>query len=117
MKSRKIKKRYPWLYDLTMKQYSGDAYIDRQWHDYGQYSNYVKDHVVNIILYILEKSGPITLDRLYALLYFAYREHLVKYASPLFEDVWIAKKEGPRPFYTEFVIQEMKNKKMIEFIK
>ena len=34
MKSRKIKKRYPWLYDLTMKQYSGDAYIDRQWHDY-----------------------------------------------------------------------------------
>lgn len=117
MKSRKIKKRYPWLYDLTMKQYSGDDYIDRLWHDYSTYSKYVKDKVINIILYILEKNGPITLDKLYALLYFSYREHLVKYGSPLFDDVWIAKKEGPRPFYTEFVIQEMKYKKMIEFIK
>ena len=117
MKSHKIKKRYPWLYDLTMKQYSGDAYIDRLWHDYGVYSNYVKDKVINIILYILSQTGPITLDRLYALLYFSYREHLVKYACPLFDDIWIAKKEGPRPFYTEFVIKEMKDKKIVKFIK
>lgn len=116
MKAKKIKKRYPHLFDYTMNKYSGDEYIDRLWHDYGTLSKYTKDKVINTILYILNKE-TMTLDKLYCILYIYYKDYLVKYASPPFDDVWIACKKGPRPFYTTFVIQEMKDKKMIEFIK
>jgi hypothetical protein len=117
MKAKKIRKQYPYLFDYTMNAYSGNDYIDRLWHQEPSILVSAKKKCINVILYILQKAGEIDHDKLINLMYLANRYHLRNYARPIWEDVWFAKKEGPRPFYAELVIKELADKRHIKLIK
>lgn len=95
--------------------YSGDKYIDNLWHNKSDFIN-PKNKFRSCVLYFLQKES-MSLDKLYTLLYLANKYHLRHYARMIWNDVWIAKKEGPRPFYGELIIQEMIDKKEIKIIK
>ena len=62
--------------------------------------------IKSTILYILEKF-PEGIDyiRLFKIMYFAQRQHLVVYGSPLMEDTFVARKLGPVPAFSYKVVK------------
>lgn len=62
--------------------------------------------IKSTILYILEKF-PEGIDyiRLFKIMYFAQRQHLVVYGSPLMEDTFVARKLGPVPAFSYKVMK------------
>lgn len=48
------------------------------------------------ILYILQECGPMSLDKLEVMLYFADFDYYEKYEKPLFKNVAWVKKDMPR---------------------
>lgn len=62
--------------------------------------------IKSTILYILEKF-PEGIDyiRLFKIMYFAQRQHLVVYGTPLMEDTFVARKLGPVPAFSYKVMK------------
>ena len=108
MKSRKLKKRYPHLFDYTSYVSSGDKVADFQWH-----KGHDKKKFENLVLYVLQKGGPMEIGKLLDLLYLSFRYYIREHGMMMWHDVWIAKAEGPRPFFGERCIKEMIDKKKI----
>jgi uncharacterized phage-associated protein len=52
-----------------------------------------------VVLYIAEKLGETDFHRVFKILYFAEKEHLVKYGRPIVGDTYYAMKNGPVPSF------------------
>lgn len=63
-----------------------------------------------VILYILEQCQE-GLDKIHIakILYYAQQEHLVRYALPLVEDTFAAKRYGPVPLFTDSALNYVCN--------
>jgi uncharacterized phage-associated protein len=61
--------------------------------------NIDKAKVKAVILYIVSKAGTIDLHKLFKILYFAERDHLVMYGRKIVEDNYLAMTDGPVPSY------------------
>lgn len=64
------------------------------------------DKIKATVLYILQQSKEgIDYIHLFKIMYFAQQNHLVKYALPIVEDSFVARKHGPVPTLTYKVIK------------
>lgn len=59
--------------------------------------NFNKDKAVNSILYITHRMGQCDILKVFKILYFADRMHLVRFGWPILGDTYIAMKDGPVP--------------------
>lgn len=59
--------------------------------------NYEQQKIVEVVLYILNKTGGIDFYHLFKILYFAERDHLAKWGDKIISDDFYALKYGPVP--------------------
>jgi hypothetical protein len=60
-------------------------------------NKYEQQKIIEIVLYVLNKTGGIDFYHLFKILYFAEREHLAKWGDKIIPDDFFALKYGPVP--------------------
>lgn len=75
--------------------------------EYSQMENFEKKKLIEIVLYILNKTKGVTTYQLNKLLYFAEMKHLANWGTPLVPDTFQAWKLGPVPRYLYKAIKHM----------
>lgn len=58
---------------------------------------YDKQTIIEIVLYVLDKTHGIDIYHLFKILYFAEQKHLVRYGEPMLADTFCALPNGPVP--------------------
>ncbi len=72
-------------------------------------SDFDRKKLIEMVLYILEKTGGLDYYRIFKVLYFAERKHLAKWGSRFVPDDFCALPNGPVPTRLYDAVKRMKN--------